>query len=165
MKPQSIDEVQAFSHFSTANDLAEALSPSSKLFPEAVRAVEAIAHIRRPLTSQFGGHPAWRSEKAPLAVLCQHHLNEDLRFLAQLALGLAAGEKFDNMLEPQFRLRQVHEGSPPVSKVGIQNLKDYFPGDFLVYGFLISHCVQQRSSELGLYIGPDWSKPRRTPRP
>jgi hypothetical protein len=102
MKPQSIDEVQAYSYFSTANELAEAPSPSSKLFPEAVRIVESIAHIRRPLTSQFGGHPAWRSEKAPLAVLCQHHLNEDLRFLAQLALGLAAGKNVGNMPESQF---------------------------------------------------------------
>jgi hypothetical protein len=154
-RPQSIDEVKAYSHFSTPNELAEALSPSSKLFPEAVRAVESIGHIRRPLTFQFGGHPAWRTEKPPLAVLCQHHLNEDLRFLAQLVLGPASGKKLDNMPEPQYRLRQAYERSPAVSKVGIQNLKDYFPGDFLVYEFLISHCVQQRSSELGLYICPE----------
>ena len=164
-KQQSIDEVKAYSHFSTPNELAEALSPSSKLFPEAVHAVKSISHIRRPLTYQFGGHSAWRSEKPPLAVLCQHHLNEDLRFLAQLVFGPASGKKLDNMPEPQYRLRQAYERSPVVSKVGIQNLKDYFPGDFLVYEFLISHCVQQRSSELLAYIRADWSEPRRSPYP
>lgn len=163
IKPQSVDEVRAFSHFSSPNELAEALSPSSKFFSKAVHAVESIAHIRRPLTYQLGGHPEWRSEKAPLAVLCQHHLNEDLRFLAQLVLGPVAGEVFENMPEPQFALRQAYERSPAVSKLGIQNLKDYFPGDFLIYEFLISHCVQQRSSELLAYIRPDCSKPKWSP--
>ena len=151
VRKKPLPEQKAFSQFSTPNELAEALSPSSPLFPDAVRVVESGG---RPLTHQLGGHPEWRTEKAPLAVLCQHHLNEDLRFLAELVLGLSAGENLEKMPEPTHRLRQVYEKSQAVSEVGVQNLQGYFPGDFLIYEFLISHCVQQRRSELLAYIRP-----------
>ncbi|MBL0371215.1 sulfotransferase family 2 domain-containing protein [Rhizobium sp. KVB221] len=139
-------EERAFSHFSTPNQLAEALSswnPWRRMM--AKEAMKGIPHLKKHLTDYVGPIPLLEREKHRIFFIAsQTHLNDDFEVLRKI---LGIDEAIALPTDPQVAHRAPDTVERTLSAKGEANIRHHYRKDFEVYEW----CMQRRSELLALY--------------
>lgn len=139
-------EAEAFARFSTANELAEALSADDTAVREAAaEGMRAIQHVRKNLRGYLKGPVFLRKHKNRIRfIFNQASLDEDLSFMYR-AYGLNVPNKIrDN---PRLRHENPSDIDRNLSALARRNLVEHYKVDLKIY----RTCLSLREEILGKF--------------
>ncbi len=123
-------EVEAFSRFEHANDLAEALFRPDELGEMAFAAIKSIRHTSQNQVDWFDLCGHFLKLRPPVAIIRQEKFREDMCFL-QARLGM---KQFLIIEKDEVRSHQTdYSGVPELSALAIANLRRWYAQDFEFY--------------------------------
>jgi hypothetical protein len=128
----SEEEAEAFGRFSTANELAEALSSEDKERREAaLKAMGSIGHVNRNLKGYLNGRAFLEKHKDSIFfIFKQSELDSDLKTFYQL-FGKTVPSNITE--DEDLKHKNPDDIDRSISELGSKNLREYYEKDILIY--------------------------------